>query len=314
MADTEPSDFTGLTVQLLSAYVSNNSVASEDLAQLIRSTRAALTEDTKADAPVTEAALEYVPAVSVRKSLASKDHILSLIDGKPYKTLSRHLATHGLTPAEYRERYSLPKTYPMTAPNYSAMRRELAEKIGLGRKARPTETAEPVPAVGALTVSPDAAPKKPARSKAPVAPSSKASASRAKKAPVVPAASAAEIAAPELAIVESAAVIQAPVTLKAAAGRTKPAKAARPAKAPKVAKPVQKAAKATALPETTDAAPVVVAGSATELAKTKAAKPAGAKTTKVRTKASVDGPTAPKKKLGIRVPQDSVKVAGPVDA
>jgi predicted transcriptional regulator len=81
-----------------------------------------------------ETAAEYTPAVSVRKSLASKDHIISMIDGKPYKTLRRHLATHGLSPAEYRERYGLKSDYPMVAENYSESRRAMAKKIGLGRK------------------------------------------------------------------------------------------------------------------------------------------------------------------------------------
>ena len=79
-------------------------------------------------------ATEYTPAVSVRKSLASKDHIISMIDGKPYKTLRRHLATHGMTPAEYRERYGLKSDYPMVAETYSESRRAMAKKIGLGRK------------------------------------------------------------------------------------------------------------------------------------------------------------------------------------
>ncbi|WP_294278328.1 MucR family transcriptional regulator [uncultured Sphingomonas sp.] len=81
-----------------------------------------------------EAQVEYTPAVSVRKSLASPEHIISMIDGKPYKTLRRHLATHGLTPEEYRERYNLKADYPMVAPSYSAARQEMAKKIGLGRK------------------------------------------------------------------------------------------------------------------------------------------------------------------------------------
>lgn len=78
---------------------------------------------------------ERVPAVSVRKSLASRDHIISMIDGKPYKTLTRHLSTHGLTQDGYRARYNLSKSYPMTAPAYSEQRREMAKKLGLGRKA-----------------------------------------------------------------------------------------------------------------------------------------------------------------------------------
>ena len=81
-----------------------------------------------------EPAQEHVPAVSVRKSLASKDHIISMIDGKPYKTLRRHLATNGLTPDDYRQRYGLKPDYPMVAENYSEARRTVAKSIGLGRK------------------------------------------------------------------------------------------------------------------------------------------------------------------------------------
>ena len=77
---------------------------------------------------------EYTPAVTARKSLASKDHIISMIDGKPYKTLRRHLSTNGLTPEEYRERYNLKPDYPMVAESYSESRRAMAKKIGLGRK------------------------------------------------------------------------------------------------------------------------------------------------------------------------------------
>jgi predicted transcriptional regulator len=81
-----------------------------------------------------EAAPEYTPAVTARKSLSSPDHIISLIDGKPYRTLKRHLSVNGLTPVQYRERYGLKSDYPMVAPAYAATRRELAKKIGLGRK------------------------------------------------------------------------------------------------------------------------------------------------------------------------------------
>ena len=100
-------------------------------------------------AALAEPAGDFTPAVTARKSLASKDHIISMIDGKPYKTLRRHLATHGLTPAEYRERYGLKPDYPMVAENYSESRRAMAKKIGLGRKpgARKTdETAAAAPA------------------------------------------------------------------------------------------------------------------------------------------------------------------------
>ncbi|WP_425229187.1 MucR family transcriptional regulator [Sphingomonas sp.] len=77
---------------------------------------------------------EHQGKVSARKSLASKDHIISMIDGKRYKTLRRHLSTNGLTPEQYRERYKLKSDYPMVAENYSESRRAMAKQIGLGRK------------------------------------------------------------------------------------------------------------------------------------------------------------------------------------
>jgi predicted transcriptional regulator len=76
----------------------------------------------------------YEPAVTVRKSLGSPEKIISLIDGKPYSSLKRHLRGHGLTPDQYRERYGLKSDYPMVAPAYAERRREMAKKIGLGRK------------------------------------------------------------------------------------------------------------------------------------------------------------------------------------
>ena len=141
MAEADQPDLTTLTVQLLSAYVSNNMVPSTELAGLIQSTRSALAAST---VPAAEPVAEFTPAVSVRKSLGSREHILSLIDGKPYKSLKRHLSTHGLTPAEYRLRYQLPKDYPMVAPGYSQQRREVAERMGLGRKRSAAKAAEAV--------------------------------------------------------------------------------------------------------------------------------------------------------------------------
>lgn len=131
MADTEQPDFTAMTVQLLSAYFSNNQVPAGDIAGIIEATRGAL--ERKADVEV-PAAPDHVPAVSIRKSLSSREHIISMLDGKPYKTLKRHLAVNGLTPAEYRERYNLPKDYPLVAPAYSEQRRTVAQKLGLGRR------------------------------------------------------------------------------------------------------------------------------------------------------------------------------------
>jgi predicted transcriptional regulator len=88
----------------------------------------------RADLDIDTPTVEHTPAVSVRKSLASRDYIVSLIDGKKYKTLRRHLAGHDLTPDQYRQRYNLKRDYPMVAESYSEARRTMAKKIGLGRK------------------------------------------------------------------------------------------------------------------------------------------------------------------------------------
>jgi predicted transcriptional regulator len=137
-APSQP-DLASLTVSLLSAYVANNSVRADELPKLIGDTHAALvglnassaSGSAEEDSPAAET---FTPAVTARKSLGSRDHILSMIDGKPYKTLKRHLAGHGLSPDEYRARYKLPRDYPMVAPAYSEARRETAKRLGLGRK------------------------------------------------------------------------------------------------------------------------------------------------------------------------------------
>jgi predicted transcriptional regulator len=120
-----------LTTDLVSAYVANNSVSASDLPKLISSVYAALT-DLSAPVPAPEAA-KPAPAVPVKKSI-TPDYLISLEDGRRYKSLKRHLAGHGLTPAGYRIKWGLPADYPMVAPNYAARRSELARAAGLGRK------------------------------------------------------------------------------------------------------------------------------------------------------------------------------------
>lgn len=116
------------TAQIASAYVGNNPIPATELSTVIGQIGDALA---KAGAP-DEPEQVFEPAVSVRRSIRP-DHLISMIDGQPYKMLKRHLSGHGLTPEEYRERYKLPSDYPMVAPNYSETRRRLAKKIGLGR-------------------------------------------------------------------------------------------------------------------------------------------------------------------------------------
>jgi len=99
---------------------------------------------TQDDAAAETAAVE--PAVSVRKSLSSREHIISMIDGKPYRTLRRHLSAHGLTPDQYRQRYGLRPDYPMVAPAYSEARSERAKQHGFGRRAATEAPAAEAPA------------------------------------------------------------------------------------------------------------------------------------------------------------------------
>lgn len=145
MADHSDETLLTLTADIVTAHVSNNSVALGDLPALITRVHDALA-GLGTSVPQPEA--EPVPAVSVRASV-KPDHIVCLEDGKKMKMLKRHLATdHGMTPAEYRARWKLPSDYPLVAPTYAAKRQELAKKIGLGRKrkepAQVSETTSPV--------------------------------------------------------------------------------------------------------------------------------------------------------------------------
>jgi len=132
-----------LTADIVAAHVSNNTVAVGDLPLLIGNVYAALSGlggEAEAEAPPPE------PAVSIRASVKS-DYIVCLEDGKKMKMLKRHLMTaYNMTPEEYRQRWNLPADYPMVAPDYAAKRRELAKKIGLGRKPKAASAADPKPA------------------------------------------------------------------------------------------------------------------------------------------------------------------------
>ncbi|RUU25157.1 MAG: MucR family transcriptional regulator [Mesorhizobium sp.] len=130
-----------LTADIVSAYVSKNPVPLGELPALIGQVHAAL-KGTVGGSPAEPEALK--PAVPIKKSV-TPDYIISLEDGKKFKSLKRHLSTHyGLTPDEYRAKWGLPADYPMVAPNYAAARSALAKTIGLGRK--PKEPEQPAPA------------------------------------------------------------------------------------------------------------------------------------------------------------------------
>ena len=162
--DFNAADALTLAAEITAAWLSNGNtrVNADDVPAALRSifeevSSLAGTGQQREAAP--EAALqEFVGATTARKSLASDDHIISMIDGKPYRTLKRHLATNGLTPDQYRARYNLKPEYPMVAPTYSQARRDMAHKIGLGSKGRTARSA--------ASAKPEKAPRKPRAAKA----------------------------------------------------------------------------------------------------------------------------------------------------
>ena len=134
MADNNDA-LVGLVADIVSAYVSNNSVPTADLPNLIATTHAAITGlRAEAAAPVVEE--KPTPAVTIKKSITA-DYIVCLEDGKKFKSLKRHLrSAYGMTPEEYRARWGLPVDYPMVAPSYAEARSSLAKKMGLGQLRR----------------------------------------------------------------------------------------------------------------------------------------------------------------------------------
>ena len=121
-----------LTAEIVSAYVSNNTVSASDVSALIGDIHSALARAAGGVAmPERE---ELRPAINVKKSV-TPEYIVCLEDGKKFKSLKRHLRTHyNLSPEEYREKWGLPHDYPMVAPNYAAARSALAKKMGLGTR------------------------------------------------------------------------------------------------------------------------------------------------------------------------------------
>jgi predicted transcriptional regulator len=157
-----------LTAEIVKAYVSQNKLNAADLPALISSTHSALQG---LGQPEPEPVVELKPAVPIKKSI-TPDYIISLEDGRQYRTLKKHLSGLGLTPEQYREKWGLPSDYPMVSQSYSAQRSQLAKSLGLGRK-RTEEVeaqqpvAEPVAAAEAVTApeEPKPSPEKPKRKK-----------------------------------------------------------------------------------------------------------------------------------------------------
>jgi predicted transcriptional regulator len=126
--------FIELTAEIVSAYVSNNTVPAAEIPSLINQVYSALARVSGGAGDVSSEPLK--PAVSVKKSI-TPEHIVCLEDGKKFKSLKRHLRTqYNMTPEQYREKWGLSPDYPMVAPNYAAARSQLAKQMGLGQQRR----------------------------------------------------------------------------------------------------------------------------------------------------------------------------------
>jgi predicted transcriptional regulator len=141
-------NLTELTADIVSNYVGANKVSPDEIPSLIQTTYAALQAVASgANLPSAEPA-KLIPAVPIKKSI-TPDYLISLEDGRKYKSLKRHLRTaYNMSPEEYRAKWNLPRDYPMVAPAYKASRSALAKSMGLGRgvqrKAEPAKAAKPV--------------------------------------------------------------------------------------------------------------------------------------------------------------------------
>ena len=129
-----PGNYIELTAQIVSAYVSNNTVPAGDMPGLINQVHAALMRVSSGQGEAQSEPLK--PAVSLKRSV-TPDYIICLEDGKKFKSLKRHLRTqYNMTPEQYREKWGLPPDYPMVAPNYAAARSRLSKQMGLGQQRR----------------------------------------------------------------------------------------------------------------------------------------------------------------------------------
>lgn len=149
-------NLTARTADIVSAYVSKNSVPIGELATVLNLVHDALRG---LRAPPASEPVKLTPPVPIKKSI-TPDHLISLEDGRPYKSLRRHLATRGLTPEQYRMKWGLPPDYPMVAANYAAQRSELAKTLGLGQR-RARSAAEKRAVADAKVSSPRKGPERP---------------------------------------------------------------------------------------------------------------------------------------------------------
>ncbi|KRB23827.1 transcriptional regulator [Mesorhizobium sp. Root695] len=130
-------DLAELTTEIVSAFVGNNSIPVSGLPDLISSVHQSLSGLSVPQAPAIE---PQTPAVNPKKSVFP-DYIISLEDGRKFKSMRRALGLLGMTPDQYREKWGLPHDYPMVAPSYSVRRSDMAKASGLGRKSEPVKKA-----------------------------------------------------------------------------------------------------------------------------------------------------------------------------
>lgn len=150
--------FIALAADIVSAYVSNNHVQSAELPKLLSEVHGAICGASAADQPI--AAPPRASAQEIKRSVTA-DFLISFEDGKPYKTLRRHLTLRGLSPVAYRTKWGLDPDYPMTAQSYSEQRSQLARSLGLGQQRRKfVEPAASIPASMPLASTPKAAKKR----------------------------------------------------------------------------------------------------------------------------------------------------------
>jgi len=128
-------DSVELAAEVVAAFISNNPLPRGELPALIQAVHSAVERLGKGLESAPPQVEMKSPAVPIRKSV-TPDYLICLEDGKKFKSLRRHLAGHGLTPEQYREKWKLPSDYPMVAPNYAAQRSAMAKQIGLGQFVR----------------------------------------------------------------------------------------------------------------------------------------------------------------------------------
>jgi predicted transcriptional regulator len=144
LSSDSSSEMVELTAEIVSAYVANNSVHLTDLPNVIASIHSALQNLGPSQEQPKE---KLTPLMPIKKTITS-EFLISLEDGKRYKSLKRHLSGRGLTPQEYRQKWGLPSDYPMVAPDYAAQRSQLAKAAGLGQQRRKSAEAAPAKRAG----------------------------------------------------------------------------------------------------------------------------------------------------------------------